>query len=72
MTLEQAGALKQRLFPEEVMRELDAKYGLEFGLPTGSYWLPRGEWKAQLELGLYRRCDPEVLARIRRFVRKAR
>jgi hypothetical protein len=69
MTLEQARGLGQRLFPEEVMRELEAKYGLEFGLPAGSYWLPKSEWKAELDLGVYRRSDPEVLVRIRRFIK---
>lgn len=70
MTLEQARELKQRLFPEKVMSELEMKYGVEFGLPVGSYWLPKGEWKARLEAGIYRQYDPIVLSRIHKFIKK--
>lgn len=67
MTLEQARGLRQHLFPEEVIRELEARHGAEFGLPVGSYWLPRGEWRARLGCGMYAG-DLEVVARIKRFI----
>lgn len=68
MTLEQARGLGQSLFPEEVMDLLIAKYGLEFGLPVGSYWLPKKEWRARLKSGAYNQYEPIVLSRIHRFI----
>lgn len=67
MMLEQSHAFKQHLFPEMIMRELEAKHGVEFGIPAGTYWLPRSEWCARLDCGMYAR-DSEATARVKRFI----